>query len=185
MKKKIILLSFILFCFVITGYGYIQINEKYPRSIQKETSAGEGIEYEKGIKISADTLRFLEKKEQNELFEKTDFPRASVEQKLVEMTINLVNETNQTQEISFGDLYLETIGAAYVIDPYLSSVLKEQYSDINIKLEAGERKQCTYPVVLSKSTFDKKSWNYLEEQRYWLTFSEYPVKPKSYFKIAD
>lgn len=182
MKKNIILFGFILFCFAITGYGYVQVNEKYPRSVKKEGKAGEGIEYRKGIKISADTLRFIDEKEKENLFEKTDFPKANVEQKLVEITIDLVNETNQTQELSFGELYLETIGAAYVIDPYLSSVQKETYSDINMKLEAGEKKQCTYPVVLSKSTFDKRSWNHLEEQSYWLTFSEYPVKTKCYFK---
>lgn len=181
MKKKIVLLSFIFFCFVLTGYGYIQINNKYPRSALKEANVGEGIEYREGINISADTLQFLDEEEKEKLFEKTDFPRASVEQKIAEMTINIVNETKQTQEISFGDLYLETTGAAYVIDPYLSSVLKERYSDINITLEAGEKKQCTYPIVFSKSTFDKRSWNHLEKQQYWLTFSEYPVKTKSYF----
>lgn len=175
MKKIIILLVTVGIVLVATAFGYHNVNAEYPRAVIKEAAPGETLEYQEGVLISADKIEILSEEETNKILDAADIEPIA-DSRIFNFTVTLTNTTQETQELSMTDLNLITSGMANGIAKSIIDSSDDFYGQLTQVLSPGETKQVTYPSLMSSLWFAKKDWKQIEEQEFWLSFSEYPVK---------
>lgn len=156
--------------------GYWNINRKVPPAVVEEAKIGEQLEFQDGVIISVDSYRFLPDEEQEQLIEKMD--RAMVGFKMLEVKLTIENMTAESKTIIMTDLYVEGTGMGNGISKGIIDISGERYSSLLQELQPGESKQICFPYNILKNEVFKSEWEKIEERKFWLVFSSYPVKKK-------
>ena len=72
----------------------------------------------------------------------------------------------------------EKAGGEPVSESRIIDSSEERYSSLQQELQPGERKKICFPYNILPNQISKKEWETIEERRFWLVFSSYPIKKK-------
>lgn len=178
MKKiKYVIGGIVVILIVIVTLGYIRINKMYPPSKLVETDMGKSLEYQDGVMIKVEDAVYLTDEQRDEIYKRIgEEPLCDL--KILEVTLTLENISEECKKVNMTDLYVEGVGAANGISNFLVGSLDGEYSGLSQELQPGESRQVTYSYQILSNQFSKKLWNKIEKQKFWLTYSSYPVKTK-------
>ena len=175
MKRAFVLAGITAGMMLIAGYW--NINRKVPPAVVEEVKMGEQMEFQEGIMISVNSYCFLSDEDQKQLYEKAGGEPVS-ESRILEVRLTIENTTAESKKIIMSDLYVEGIGMQNGVSKYIIDSSEERYSSLQQELQPGERKKICFPYNILPNQISKKEWETIEERRFWLVFSSYPIKKK-------
>lgn len=182
MGKKTITSVVVIVLFLGIVAGYRNINHMFPARVVKSVEKGEKIKFLDGIEIAVKDTKWMSEEEKKAAYEKSavDTNTFDYDTEVIEVTVELSNNTTEKQEVSITDLNLEGTGVSNGISRELVMGNQEYYGSLKLELDSGESKEITYPYEVSSAWFHKKDWIRVKDRKFWLTFSSYPEKSVLY-----
>lgn len=172
MKRTIIIATAVSMILIGgTAWGSYKINKTYPQRGETTAEKGNSLEFQDGVQISVKDSRMLPEEERKQVNQKAE-AYAEYSDQIMEVTVQLDNQTEETKEVSLENVYLETAGMANGTSSFYNEAAG--YGALNQSLEPGESKEVTYIYNLSKEWFQKREWKKIDSRQFWLTFSSYP-----------
>ncbi|MFU0826826.1 MAG: hypothetical protein ACFWTJ_04680 [Lachnoclostridium sp.] len=174
-KRKKFIFVLALFGFSIwVIIGFYKINNEYPQAKKICYSIGEPGNFSEGIEATILENRWIGQKEFEDMYGKFKDAIDNSKYKFLLVSVKFKNTSVEKREVEVYRYYIECLG-------YSNGIGLDNYyifNDIGIAftLQPGKEVNVTIPYVFFDTQFKKRDWNNLENKKFYLVNTWYPVK---------
>lgn len=179
--SKIRLSGLIFVLIVLLGLRYYEVNTRFPSPKEKTIEFGEGIDYN-GCTYQLTSWEWKDGSVIKELLPNyslllqengEEYPIEK--EKVAFASIKVTNVSNQTQEVDFTSVALESGAWHNQWDIEVFNALNEG-KGLVFQMEIGESCEIMIPIILFESQFTGNQWKAVEQREFHIVLSSYPEK---------
>ncbi|MGN0291745.1 MAG: hypothetical protein ACI4C5_07420 [Lachnospiraceae bacterium] len=176
-KRTIIITGTVLVGIVFVGliYKIVTVNQKYPQTKIKNVAFGETADLKENLSLTVKKTEWMTNKEYIKAHEENMDVDSKTDAKIILVDVSIKNDSQKEKTLDLYNLYIEKQGYynGLALDTFMELTGDKESS---VLLKGGEELQTTLVYVIYSFQFKKKDWNKIENQRFYLVNSRYPVK---------
>lgn len=165
-------------CLIAAGVVKIAaVNREYPQVVTEKIIKGDSADIGDGVLMCLKGTEYRSAEEAvaeyGEAF--TDEMEEGYDYVVAEVTVEMENTTDKEQDIPLYEIYIESENYCNGLAPEVYFCLSDDMA-MEQTLPAGETRTVKLGYVLYEVQFNRRQWEHLEEEEFYLVREMYPVK---------